>query len=465
MPSSDNVRVKTDQLPIGSRLSHPINDGEDRLLLAAGVVLSARIKERLLARGIRDVLLHPDDAAALLGISKPSADPAPKPKKPKLKKKGAPRPPSGQQAALRETVAQIKIQAAALSASVSRQIINAGPPLSQRQVAHGTKPYDAKQRARLAQHFSVTSQLIDKIAHQGVAGAHQTVTGKDDRLLKMAAENYVVEIIKDTDSVLASSIELAPNPALAEQGVRLALLGMAMAVEMDWDENNVREVGLCGLVHEFGMFRLDQRLHDPQAQISDADWKEIVDHPLHTLDMLTSMKSISLAVRLAATQVHENPDGSGYPSRLKSKDIHPFANLLHVADAYISLTADMRGRKAFLSYDVMVYLLNQVKANRMDEKAMRALLQVISLFPIGSHVRLSDGTEAQVIRRNDTHYTTPIVQRVGADRKANFDSAHASIIDLAETKMRVMSPLVSPDRDESRLDEMLMSEVLWEGAR
>jgi len=35
MPPSDTVRVKTDQLPVGSRLSHPINDGEDRLLGAA----------------------------------------------------------------------------------------------------------------------------------------------------------------------------------------------------------------------------------------------------------------------------------------------------------------------------------------------------------------------------------------------------------------------------------------------
>ncbi|NOZ38658.1 MAG: HD domain-containing protein [Planctomycetes bacterium] len=450
------MRVKTDQLPVGSRLSHPINDGEDRLLLAAGVLLSARIKERLLARGIREVLLHPDDAAALLGISKPptpSADPKPAPKK-----KAVQREQKSQQSALRETVAQIKIQASALASSVSRQIVNAGPPLSQRQVSHGTKPYDAKQRTRLAQHFSVTSQLIDKIAHQAVAGKVQ-----DDRLLKMAAENYIGEIVADTDSVLASACELAPNPALTEQGVRLALLGMAMAIEMDWDEVNVREVGLCGLVHEFGMFRLDERLHDPQVPITDDDWNQMVDHPLLTLDMLTSMKNVSLAVRLAATQVHENPDGSGYPRGLKKEEIHPYATLLHAADAYITLTAELRGRRAYLSYDVMVYLLNQVKANRMDEKAMRALLQVISLFPIGSHVRLSDGTEAQVIRRNEAHYTAPIVQRVGADRKARFDSAHASIIDLAETKMRIMSPLVPPDREETRLDEMLMGEVLWEG--
>ena len=57
----------------------------------------------------------------------------------------------------------------------------------------------------------------------------------------------------------------------------------------------------------------------------------------------------------------------------------------------------------------------------------------------------------------------PIVQRVGADRKAHHDSAHASILDLAEAKMRVMSPLLPPDREEARLDESLMGEVLWEG--
>ena len=456
MPSSETVRVKTDQLPVGSRLSHPINDGEDRLLLAAGVLLSARIKERLLARGIHEVLLHPDDAAALLGISKPSPPPADAPPAPK--KKAVPRPQKSQQAALRETVAQIKTQATALAASVSRQIINTGPPLSQRQVSRGTASYDTKQRERLAQHFSVTSQLINKIAHQAANGK-----AKDDRLLKMAAENYVSEILDDTDSVLTSAIELAPNPALAEQGIRLALLSMAMAIEMEWDETNVRDVGLCGLVHELGMFRLEERLQDPQAVISAADWREITDHPLHTLDMLTSMKSVSLAVRLAATQVHENPDGTGYPRGLKEKEIHPYATLLHAADAYIALTSNRHGRPAFLAYDVMVYLLNQVKCNRMDEKAIRALLQVVSLFPLGSHVRLSDGTEAQVLRRNAAHYTTPVVQRVGANRKANYASTHASILDLAETKMRVMSPLVPPDREEVRLDESLMDKVLWEG--
>ncbi|MGI9430400.1 MAG: hypothetical protein ACR2NM_17190, partial [Bythopirellula sp.] len=95
---------------------------------------------------------------------------------------------------------------------------------------------------------------------------------------------------------------------------------------------------------------------------------------------------------------------------------------------------------------------------------VRALLQVISLFPIGSRVRLSDGTEAQVIRRNAKNYTAPVVQRVGGDRKLRVDGAQTAIVDLALAKMRVMSPIAPPDREESRLDESLMSKVLWEGS-
>ena len=471
MLSGDLVRVKTDQLPVGSRLSHPVNDSENRLLLAAGVTLTPRLKDRLISRGIDDVLLHPDDAAvlfgdasalfgdatALFGKAEQSSRTAKK-STAAAKILAKESQVSKQQAALRETAALLKTQAAALAAAVPPKVQNTGPPLKQRQSQHGTDPYNMGQRKRLSQHFAVTTQLLSDLASSALKGRVE-----DDHILSHVTEDYVEELTDDTDNVLATSRELAPNPQLTERGIRLSLLGMATAIEMEWDEHHVREVGLCGLIHDLGMVRLQPTLQDQKDELSAQAFQQLVDHPLHTLDLISSMKNISLPVRLAATQVHENPDGTGYPRRLKSNDIHPYASLLHAADAFISLTAKMHGRPAYLSYDVMVYLLNQVKAGRMDESAMRALLQAVTLFPIGSHVRLSDGTEAQVLRRNQTNYTAPIVQRVGADRKVRFDSKNASILDLAATKMTVMSPLIPPDSQEGRIDDSHMAEVLWHG--
>ena len=460
MSSSDAVKVKTEELPVGSRLSHPINDAEDRLLLAAGVLLTERLKERLIARGVVEVLLHPDDAAALFGGGDDDPTPPTETSKGTGRKDHAnkKRRQSDSADATSQVIAQIKLQASALASTVSLVVRNSGAPLSETQKKHGTDPYDAMQRERLNQHFAVSTQILNDIAHQAVLGRVS-----NDKPLQMVAEDYIEELLSDTDGAIASAREIAPDPAIVERGIRLALLGMAMAIEMGWDEHIVQEVGLCALVHDLGMFRLEERLHNPRIKLTAADFKELTAHPLHTLDMLSSMKNVSLPVRLAASQVHENPDGTGYPRRLTRESIHPYAALLHAADAYITLTANMHGRRAFLTYDVMVYLLNQVGAGRIDESSMRALLQVISLFPIGSRVRLDDGTEAQVIRRNGNNYTSPIVQRVGMDRTFSPDAARPMIIDLAAAKMRVMMPLIPPGSDEERLEDSQVDEALWDG--
>lgn len=211
------------------------------------------------------------------------------------------------------------------------------------------------------------------------------------------------------------------------------------------------------------MFYLPVRIQDLQMPVPDEDRDAFQRYPLYTAELLASIDGISREVRLAATQVRENADGSGYPRGLKEEQIHPYARILHAVDVYLSLSTEIRGRQPYVPYDVMVYMLNQIKTGRISEKVMRALLNVVTLFPIGSHVRLTDGSEAKVIRRNDWHYTAPIVQRVGDDRQIRFDAPEPVIINLAKSNNRVMIALPSPDRQELRIGEEMMNEVLWNG--
>ncbi len=45
-----------------------------------------------------------------------------------------------------------------------------------------------------------------------------------------------------------------------------------------------------------------------------------------------------------------------------------------------------------------------------DPQAVRGLLNTVSLFPIGSHVTLSDGRMGRVIRSTAEEYERPIVE-------------------------------------------------------
>jgi hypothetical protein len=229
MSPNNSVRVSTEQLPVGSKLGHPINDEEDRLLLAAGAVITARIKERLLDHGVTAVLLHPDDANRLFGRS-PTAVPFVAPKA------DAPPPRSAPNATF--SAIEVKGRLAVLADSVSLIVRNAEQPVAERMARPGAVPFRVEDRQRLNERFAATSRLLQQLLGASIGGRML-----DDHILTTSTDGYLAELVADADHVFTSSVDAAPDPQLAERGVRLSLLGMAIAIEMKWDEHHIREVG------------------------------------------------------------------------------------------------------------------------------------------------------------------------------------------------------------------------------
>ncbi len=453
-PSPGSVELSIDELRSGSRLSHSILDANDLLLLAAGTEITDPIKKRLIDRGIQAVYLHPQDAARMLA-PQPKRSDVTATSKPKgtLPSAVSPRP----SLASTKSVAELNQQVARLASRVSLSVSNMDPPLKNRQRRVASEPYDPQQRERLTKQFATTKKLLDTMIRHAIAGLSQ-----DTRAVRVVANGATAELIHDPDHTIATSAEVSRNPEITERAVRTSVLAMAIAIEMGWDEHLVREVGQCGLVHDWGMYRLEKEIHSQRSTLTNDAREQMAQHPLFTFEMLEKMHELSDSVRIAAAQVHEKLDGSGYPRCLKDNQIHPYAKILHVADAYVSLTEETWGRPAFIAYDVMVYLLSQVKTKSISIDAVRALLNVVALFPIGSHVQLSDGSEARVIRRGNGPYTAPVVQRVGADRRLRMDKGHSSIVDLSQSELKVTAPLPHPTRQEERIADPSTTDLLWE---
>jgi HD-GYP domain-containing protein (c-di-GMP phosphodiesterase class II) len=413
------ITAKPADLQVGCTLQHPVYDVAGVLLLAPGTLIIDKIIEHLIQRRIGDLFFHPSDAGAIIA----HVELAPQPE--------------------------------ACFASVVdphfKNFENTGSPVRQKIVALGRVAYDHVQTARVTKTFENTVALIGDLAQSLLGGARH-----DAEQLTTLATSYETEMTVDTDNVLTTTSDLAHDPQLAERCVRMSVLGMAMGIELGFDERKVRELGVCGLVHDWGMFQLPERLRNPHEPFSRDDWLQYSMHPYRTLKILEQMIGMSEVVLLAASQVHELADGSGYPKGLKKERIHPYAKLLSVADVYISLTSSVRGRPAFLPYDAMKYLLTNIKVGRFDADVVRALLHTLSLFPIGSHVELTDGSSAKVLRRNANEYTKPIVERV------QIDSAHSQLVDLVDEGITIRAALPTPHRKEMRIDESLMTEVMWD---
>ena len=73
---------------------------------------------------------------------------------------------------------------------------------------------------------------------------------------------------------------------------------------------------------------------------------------------------------------HERFDGNGTPDALAGQDIPLEARIVHVADAYDSLTHDRPWRKALPHDEVAIYLRTE-RSSQFDAQVVDSLLEVV----------------------------------------------------------------------------------------
>jgi hypothetical protein len=426
---AESVRVHVDKLIDGRKLFYPIHDCKGVLLLAAGATITDRFKGLLRARGIQEVMLHKADAGSI-------------PESPPVELPPASQPPAG--VALNP---ELTARLDELVDSGRLFTAQSGPPFKERLVAHGCTGYDPEQRGLLLKRHSETCALLDGLIKSAVHGA--AVPGE-----KIAAvvASYLADFCQDADCVLDVANQARGFAALAEQALHTSLLGMALAIEMGMGEDDIRTVGLSGLVHDWGMTRIPEETRNANRILSHAEFEEIRRHPLYTLEMLQRMSGLPPLVPLICYQVHEQPDGGGYPRGRRKEEIHPGAQILHVADAYSALTAPRPFRLALTPYAAVECLLRNARDKLVDAEVVRALLNVISLFPIGSYVLLDDTSMGRVIRRNGNQFSAPLVQLVRRSDGTRVDPAHDSVIvDTSADNRKIVRALPTPGRQETTL--------------
>jgi HD-GYP domain-containing protein (c-di-GMP phosphodiesterase class II) len=212
---------------------------------------------------------------------------------------------------------------------------------------------------------------------------------------------------------------------LFQHGVNAALLAMGMARSLCLHHAQVIDVGLGTLLHDVGMLRLPQAVRHAD-RLQRAERKLIERHPIDTIELLSPVHALGDQVQLIAYQIHERCNGGGYPRCRTIETIHPLSRIAAVADTFTAMVVDRPYRRALSPYEAVTRLLYQGRDGLYDRTVLRALLNVTSLFPVGSYVELSDGSLAKVLRANGMDHTRPVVVPLSEDGRASGDELDLS---------------------------------------
>ncbi|MCA9141687.1 MAG: HD domain-containing protein [Planctomycetaceae bacterium] len=427
----------TEQISVHSLITnrpikYPIFDANGLLLLAEGSVITTKFKELLRARDITQVRMHDDDVRAATLTEHSDSDKIPEVR----------------------FDPELTAKLDRIIESGNLFVANTGDALVEQMNRIGCRGYNRKERERVIGSHRKASAALDGCLQDALRG--NPVDGK--QLLNTTGQ-YLTATMSDADCVLSVVLEVGDDTRLSNHCLRMSVLAMAIGIEMGLDEQNTRTLGLCGLLHDWGMVKVPQAIRDAKRILSEGDFVAIKRHPIHTLELLEKVKDLPPIVPLVTYQVHERPDGNGYPRGRRMRETHLFARILGVADAYLALTSPRPYRGALMPYAAMECLITQASQRCFDPGVVKALLQIMSLFPIGSYVVLSNGTVARVLRRSGSEYGKPIVQIVaGPDGTKVPESDETATYDLSTSSdLHVVQALPTPGEHQLALSPELVT--------
>jgi len=251
-------------------------------------------------------------------------------------------------------------------------------------------------------------QIVKQFFEELAAFTMKTYTHfNNDNILDMATVTDKVkssiQMLKDNRSNMLRMPDLTVSGIeyLYTHSVRSMFLSLSIGEALKLPNFRLIELGIATLLHEIGMMKIPKQIYKKSTALTENEQKLISTHPTQGMRMLqtfTKDNAFPLAqeILLGVWQHHERSNGTGYPKGLKGDSITVFGKIIAVACSYDALITNRPHKESIDSYTGMLLMLKQMHS-LYDEKVISALLNSISIFPLGSYVQLKSGAIGIVV--------------------------------------------------------------------
>ena len=159
--------------------------------------------------------------------------------------------------------------------------------------------------------------------------------------------------------------------------VNVGFYAMVLAKELykHSDAHDMHELAAGFFMHDIGKTAIEPEVLNKTGKLQDIEWQHIKTHPYMGYKILQRANALKEESKIIVLQHHENYDGTGYPNRLKARDIHEYARICSIADVFDALTTDRVYKKAISAFDALKLMRKEMLLN-FDAEIFRVFVQL-----------------------------------------------------------------------------------------
>ena len=216
--------------------------------------------------------------------------------------------------------------------------------------------------------------------------------------------------------------------------VNVCLLATALGRRLGLSRTELVDLGMAAFFHDLGKTRTPLEILNKPGRLTDAEREVMEKHPFHGAEKLVLLKEfrrLPLRAIHVALEHHIKEDLSGYPRYFKKDDVNLFSKIVKVVDVFDAITTRRVYRsRDFSRAEALSVMLDQ-SGTEFNPVILKAFVNMMGAFPIGTLVALTTGEIALVRDVNpETRYLVRPVVKIVAD--AAGDRVDGPLVDLTE---------------------------------
>lgn len=247
-------------------------------------------------------------------------------------------------------------------------------------------------------------------------GENKVSEASMNRVAKM-----IVEQVLDNGDAMCNMLDIKRYDDYTYfHSVNVGILATIVGCAMKFSEEQLRDLTLAAMLHDIGKRFIPVEILNKKDPLTDEERDVLKTHPRQGADFLREKFNFSVFVNQGVLQHHEWYDGHGYPLGRTREEIPIFARIISLVDVYDALTTNRMYRPAIAHSEAVEYLMGS-SGRQFDPEILDVFLHKIAIYPVGAQVKLSDGSQAVVMKNYPEMVLRPKVKQIGTSR----------IIDLA----------------------------------
>ena len=234
--------------------------------------------------------------------------------------------------------------------------------------------------------------------------AHLTKTfsqirkGDDLNITKLLplARKFVKSLAKYERVYMLMAYEDYDSKDIVYHSIWTALYAVKIGRRLALNEEELYNLALSGLLHDVGLFCISEDIINRERQLFRSEVLELKKHPEKASRLIAKLGKDYDFIHEVVLEEHERINGSGFPNSLSGDEISLFAQIIGLADTYEDMTNTKPETKRKLPFFAIKEIIDTMK-DKFNTPVIKAFLEEITLFPIGSYVRLNNQEIARVI--------------------------------------------------------------------